>query len=225
MNGKDTEAVRSAASPDGSIAADGGSHVQGDIVRVLAGADMVAAHTVYPSLGPDGFVGFDIFRMQDGSPAEHWRAAQPLAAHSANGHSQFDGPAEVLYPGQVATTRKVVDYYVDRVLLARDHDLLCRFVVTDLVQHDPALGNGIGPMWAALADADVRYTRHTVTVADGEFALTACTGSVNDTPTAFYDLYRLEHAMIAEHWNVITVPSQPMPYSVTHPRPGPEARP
>ncbi|GHJ44348.1 hypothetical protein Cs7R123_16900 [Catellatospora sp. TT07R-123] len=191
-------------------AADGGCVC----VRVLTCGDVVAVHSLYPNMGP-GFVGFDIFRMADGVPAEHWSVLQPLAR--PGGQDEIGGPRTVSQPRQSSTSRRVVDYLVDNVLVPRDFEHLCRFVTTGLKQHRPGVADGIGGWWEQLRDQDVRYERRHLTVADGEFALTICTGTVGGRPTAFYDLFRLEHAMIAEHWGVQAGVPERLPYSNSFP--------
>ena len=38
-------------------------------------------------------------------------------------------------------------------------------------------------------------------LAEGNFVLSVCEGHVNQTPSSFFDLYRLENGMIVEHWD------------------------
>lgn len=196
--------------------AEGDLTVVGTPVRVLAGADLIAVHTA-SATAAGAFAGFDIFRLDGDDPAEHWRAVQQLPLYSTNGHSPVDGPCLISQPGQSATSRKVIDLFVGRVLIGGDHAQLCRFVTTGVIQHDPDIADGVSAMWLAVCDPRRSYQTHHMTVADGEFALTACTGTIDGEATAFYDLYRLEHAMIAEHWGVVTAAPEHMPYSVTAP--------
>ncbi|MDI1465931.1 hypothetical protein QEZ54_33650 [Catellatospora sp. KI3] len=204
------EAIPSAGDLLADWAADGGCVC----VRVLTCGDVVAVHSLYPGMGP-GFTGFDIFRLAEGVPAEHWSALQPVAV--PGGQAEIAGPRTVQQPRQSSTSRRVVDYLVDNVLVPRDYEHLCRFVTTGLVQHRPGVDDGIGALWTQLRDQDIRYQRRHLTVADGEFALTVCTGTVAGEPTAFYDLFRLEHAMIAEHWGVLSGVPERMPYSEAFP--------
>jgi predicted SnoaL-like aldol condensation-catalyzing enzyme len=42
---------------------------------------------------------------------------------------------------------------------------------------------------------------------EGNFVLVASEGSFGETPTAFYDLFRVQSGKIAEHWDTVeTIP-------------------
>jgi predicted SnoaL-like aldol condensation-catalyzing enzyme len=49
----------------------------------------------------------------------------------------------------------------------------------------------------------MRYDEIGIVVAEGNFVLTGASGALGETPTAFYDLWRLEDGLIVEHWDII----------------------
>lgn len=62
----------------------------GEIVRVIAEADLVVLHVKYfgwPS--PEGGAVIDIFRVDNGKIVEHWDVVQAIPAQSANENSMF----------------------------------------------------------------------------------------------------------------------------------------
>jgi hypothetical protein len=73
-----------------------------------------------------------------------------------------------------------------------------------------ALHHGIGAApviaWDLYRVADGRIVELAVQalLIDGEFVLTQSEGTARRNPVIFYDLWRLEHGLIAEHWDVIS---------------------
>lgn len=95
-----------------------------------------------------------------------------------------------------------------------------RYVAPDYVQHNPGLADGraaavaaLGPMFA---DRDKTFTIKRILV-DGNMALIHV--FVRPTPesrgAAVFDMYRLEHGKIVEHWDAI----QPIPENAANSHP------
>ncbi|MBV1854427.1 hypothetical protein [Catellatospora tritici] len=187
-----------------------GVHSSGRCHRVIADDDIVVIHAEFPGHSPAGdFTGFEILRLAGGRVAERWLALQPLS--DCVPFTDATGRAE--HVQQTRLSRRLVDYYTDHVLIGGDLPHIGRFIVTDLVQHMPTLGNGVAPLCTALANRLMCYHRRLLTVAEGEFVLTVCIGGVHDEPAVFYDLYRLDGAMIVEHWSVTTAVPANLPWS------------
>jgi predicted SnoaL-like aldol condensation-catalyzing enzyme len=181
----------------------------------MAADDIVVIQAEYPGHGPtDAFTGFEIIRLVDGEPAERWLAMQPVTGSPAI----TDAPDHAEHPERTGLSRRVVESYTDDVLIGGSLPRIGRYVVTDLVQHTAALGSGIAPLCAALANRLMCYRRRLLTVADGEFVLTVCTGGVHDEPAVFYDLYRVDTAVIVEHWSVTTPVPESLPWSAAQDR-------
>ena len=85
------------------------------------------------------------------------------------------------------------------------------------LQHNPQVEDGLAGLQAFMkANAEqgikMAYDEVHLTVAEGNFVLTASSGSLNDVPTAFYDLWRLDDGLIVEHWDIIaTIPTENLP--------------
>jgi predicted SnoaL-like aldol condensation-catalyzing enzyme len=53
----------------------------------------------------------------------------------------------------------------------------------------------------------VKYDRVHMVLGEGNFILVVAEGGFGDRPTAYYDMYRIQHGKIAEHWDVLeTIP-------------------
>ncbi|EXG82374.1 nuclear transport factor 2 family protein [Cryptosporangium arvum] len=220
---KDATAVDRWVSPDyvqhSSLAADGPEGIRGlvenlpdgfryDLHRVVADGDLVALHGTYHGFGPDPLVAFDIFRVADGVLAEHWDALTPVVAETVSGRSQTDGPTEVTDLDQTDANRELVAGFVENVLKGGKVDLLTEYLSTEsYAQHNVAIGDnldGLGSALQALADQGIAMVYDTVhqVIAEGNFVLTVSEGRFGPTPTAFYDLFRVDAGRIVEHWDV-----------------------
>lgn len=224
----DTYIQHNLSAPDGReafldlipAAADGGATV--NMHRVLVMGDMVAIHTTYflPMMGGD-LVGFDVFRFdENGLIVEHWDNLIPVDTPNPSGRTQTDGAVAITDLEQTqANCEKVVEF-IDRSLINPDPELdITQYINPEMyLQHNPAVADGLegfGGFMQSLAENNqvMGYTEVHFVVAQGNFVLTASEGVFGDadnpTPTAFYDLFRLENGLIVEHWDVIApIPPQ-----------------
>lgn len=188
-----------------------GLQSSGQCRRVIAADDIVVIHADFPGHAATGdFTGFEVIRLCGSEVAERWLALQPVTGSP----SPTDAPDHAEHPERTRLSRRVVDCYTENVLIGGDLPRISRFIVTDLVHHTPGLGDGVAPLCAVLANRLMCYHSRLLSVAEGEFVLTVCTGGVHDEPAVFYDLYRLDLAMIVEHWSVTTAVPTSLPRSV-----------
>ena len=177
-----------------------------DRARVLGEHDLVVAHGRYEGLGPAPTVAFDVWRVGHGKIAEHWDAHQAWAAQTVSGHTMIDGPTQIGSPETTAASRKVVEGFVELIMMGRDRAQIGRFFSGDsFIQHNPQIADGVSGLgeafqtgvWEAVVDKVHRI------VADGDFVFTQGEGLLRRQPTAFYDLFRVQDDKLAEHWDVV----------------------
>lgn len=214
----------------GSLAADGPeglrhlmqtlpAGVHYDLHRVIADGDLVALHGTFHGLGATPLVAFDIFRVAGDRLAEHWDAFAPVVETTVSGRSQTDGPTEVNDLKSTAANRALVTAFVDDVLKGGKVDTVTDYVSTEQYwQHNPVVGDGLdgfATAFAALAAQGINMVYDTVhrVIAEGNFVLTVSEGSFGATPTAFYDLFRVENGKIVEHWDVTPEIVTDLPHS------------
>jgi predicted SnoaL-like aldol condensation-catalyzing enzyme len=187
--------------------------------RVLAQGDVVALHGRYHGIGVGPVIAWDLYRVADGLIVEHWDGRQAEVTETASGHSMLDGPTEVTQPGATAANQQLVEPAVHAIFLEADLSALDRYWVADeaYIQHNPRIADtlsGLRNAFARFAEEGTGYafTRHHRTVADGEFVLTVYEGTSAGDPVIFYDLWRVEGGLIAEHWDVISEIPQALPH-------------
>jgi predicted SnoaL-like aldol condensation-catalyzing enzyme len=220
--------ARAADGPEGlrRLIAGLGADFRHDLHRVVADGDLVALHGTYHGSGLGGsgrrpLVGFDVFRVDgDGRLAEHWDALQPEAETTVSGRTETDGPAEVTDHDRTEANRALVTGLVEDVLRRGRAEAIPRYISTaQFDQHNPRIADGLDGLAAGLAaftrqGIDVVYdTVHRV-VAEGNLVLTVAEGRLGETPTAFYDLFRVAGGKVVEHWDA--TPALPPARAVPH---------
>jgi predicted SnoaL-like aldol condensation-catalyzing enzyme len=180
-------------------------------VRVFQDGDFVFAHTDYDFFGPK--IGFDIFRFENGKIVEHWDNLQTTAGPNPSGHTMTDGPTKPEDLDRTAANKKLVQSFVDDILVNGRMEKLAGYFDGDrYIQHNPQIGDGLSGLGKALdamakAGVTMKYNRIHRVLGEGNFVLVASEGSLGGKPTSFYDLFRVENGRIAEHWDTIeTIP-------------------
>jgi len=194
------------------------SGIRCTIHRVMAEGDLVVLHVTYENaqaFGGDTLVAFDVFRVANGKVAEHWDNLQPLARQTASGNSMTDGITRITDLDKTNRNKALVQAFVRDVLQGAAPDRVTEYIsTTQYMQHNPLVANGLDGLGAALkAFADngqaMSYARTPLVVADGNFVFTASEGKLGPTPTAFFDLFRIEDGKIVEHWDTVsTIPNE-----------------
>ena len=183
-------------------------------VRVFQDGNFVFAHTEYNFFGPK--IGFDVFRFEDGKIVEHWDNLQdmPKTANPSK-HTMTDGPTEVKDLNKTAANKKLVQGFVDDVLVNGKLDKLASYFDGDnYVQHNPQIGDGLSGLGSALlamakAGVTMKYDKIHKVLGEGNFVLAMSEGKLGGKHVAFYDLFRVEGDKIAEHWDTIeTIPEK-----------------
>ena len=195
----------------GSVAWLGSAPVKTTVnnIRAFEDGDKVFLQTVYNFAGMGEQVAFDIFRIDaDGKIAEHWDNLAAKAEPNPSGHTQIDGTM-VKKAVDREETRKVVASFVGDVLRGENPDKLTAYFDGDnYIQHNTGIADGLsglGSALAALAEQGIQmiYTKTHYVLADGDYGLAVSEGTFGETPTTYYDMFRVEDGKIAEHWDVM----------------------
>lgn len=177
------------------------------VIRAFTDGDYVITHTEYDFFGPK--VGFDIFRFEEGLIVEHWDNLQELASETVSGHSQLDGPNQVIDQDKTEANKQLIRGFVQDVLMGQAPQKITEYVSTETyIQHNPNVGDGLEALGAALqamneAGMPMVYEKNHFLFGEGNFVLTASEGIFMKKKVAFYDLFRIENGKIVEHWDAI----------------------
>lgn len=177
------------------------------VVRAFADEDFVFTHTEYNFFGPK--IGFDIFRFENGQIVEHWDNLQPVAEKTVSGRSQTDGPTRAVDLDRTEVNKKLVADLVADVLMGAHPEKITDYISTeDYAQHNPAVGDGLAALGAALeamarAGTPMIYTRNHMILGEGEFVLAVSEGQFLGKHSAFYDLFRVKDGKVVEHWDTV----------------------
>lgn len=189
--------------------------------RVMTEGDMVVLHNTYENaqaFGADTLVAFDVFRVADGEVVEHWDNLQVPPTETVSGRSMTDGPTAIVDLELTTQNKTVVEGFIADVLQGAAPEKITDYIAPDLyLQHNPLVGDGLGGLGAALAamaeaGQSMAYAETHFVVAEGNFVFAASEGTIGETPTAFFDLFRVADGMIVEHWDTVSAIPTEMPH-------------
>jgi predicted SnoaL-like aldol condensation-catalyzing enzyme len=176
--------------------------------RVIEDGDFVVAHTDYNFFGPK--IGFDIFRFENDRIVEHWDNLQEKPDRlNPSGRSMIDGPTDIKDTDRTAENKAFVRSFVETVLVKGEIAALPSFFNGDrYVQHNPQVADGLSGLASALdamAKQGISMEYHTVhrVLGEGNMVLVVSEGRFAGEHVAYYDLFRVERGVIAEHWDTI----------------------
>ena len=151
---------------------------------------------------------FEVFRFEDDRAVEHWDNIQPLQPPNPSGRGMLDGWTEITDLDKTEQNRALARRYVENVLIRGRFDHLERYLADDLIQHSPAIGDGVDAIRMVLATNEderpfIDYQKLHRVLAEGNFVLCVCEGERSGVHSSFYDLYRLADDRIVEHWDTV----------------------
>ena len=177
-----------------------------NIVRIFSDGDYVFAHTEYDF--SSSRIGFEVFRFEGDLTVEHWDNIQPKKGPNPSGHTMVDGPIEATDHGRTETNRAIVRSFVDEVLINGQLDKLKHYIDDGYyTEHNPRIGDGLLALRSALSDPvsnqgiTIQYDKAHRLLAEGNFVLSVCEGTLNEIHSSFYDLYRVARGKLVEHWD------------------------
>jgi predicted SnoaL-like aldol condensation-catalyzing enzyme len=134
---------------------------------------------------------------------EHWDVISPFTGPNPSGRTQVDGDTEIRDLEQTDANKALVAEYTRVVLQGGQVDRIADFVSDTLAQHSPETGDGIDALRQKLATAGREIVHRTIfrIVGSGHFVVTYSHVEIGKDEFAVFDIYRLEHGLIVEHWD------------------------
>ena len=176
-----------------------------NIVRIFSDGDYVFGHTEYDF--STRRIGFEVFRFEGDQTVEHWDNIMSRKGPNASGHSMVDGPVEATDLDKTEANRDLVRSFVDEVLINGHQDRLETYITSNFTEHNPRLQDGLPALRTALSNPEdgntIQYDRIHRLLAEGNFVLSVCEGSLKGRHTSFYDLFRIDQGRLVEHWDTV----------------------
>ena len=177
-----------------------------NIVRIFSDGDYVFAHTEYDF--DTSRIGFEIFRFEGDLTVEHWDNIQPREGPNPPVTPWLMGQPKQPIFDRTKYNREIVRSFVDEVLINGQLDKLENYIDDEcFTEHNPRIGDGLSALRSALSDPasnegiTIKYDRMHRILAEGNFVLTVSEGSVNGVHSSFFDLFRVAHGKLVEHWD------------------------
>jgi len=140
---------------------------------------------------------------------EHWDNIQTREGSNSSGHTMVSGPTRVTNHDRTEENRKIVQTFVDNVLINGNHLEIDTYISSEkFKQHNPRMIDGTAALIDALKHGSekrvrIQYKKNHKVLADGNFVLTVNEGTYNDIHSAIYDLFRVEDGKLVEHWDTV----------------------
>ncbi|MBN8825387.1 MULTISPECIES: nuclear transport factor 2 family protein [unclassified Spirosoma] len=172
-------------------------------IRLIAEGDYVVTNMSFGWAGKQKAV-IDLFRFRDGQVVEHWDAMADQPEITLNGHALIDGPLPHETPESTSQNKARVADFIEQVFIKRKLEKLPDFVADTLKQHRPEIANGLSGLKAYLQQQPAQQTVENVLriIAEGDFVVVQSSGTWQQKPTVFYDVFRLDEGLIVEHWGL-----------------------
>ena len=182
-------------------------------IRVFQDGPYVFTHTDYDFFGQK--IGFDIFRFEDGKIVEHWDNFQEIAGPNPDGHTMTDGPTNSQDLDKTDRNKALVwNFIEDMMINGKIETRLNYFNGNHYIQHNPYISDGISGFDQALEawgrqGITMKFDTVHQILGEGNFVLVVSEGVLGGRHTSFYDLFRVEHDKIVEHWDTLeTIPEK-----------------
>ena len=180
-------------------------------IRLINDGAHVIMHHVWNNAAPFGAedaAAFHIIRFDEsGLIAEHWNVMMNLTPTNPSGRTLVDGETGVRDLDKTDVNKHKVNLLMEKLISGSFVDLakqMRSFFLPSFHQHHPAIADGIAGFEAALNSKilEISIKKLHRVFAEGHFVLSITEGTLCGSSTAFYDLFRFENAMIAEHWSI-----------------------
>lgn len=180
------------------------------VVRAIAEGNFAVLHLQVEIAGKQHVV-IDLFRVEDGQLAEHWDVMQMHPSETISGRGMTDGAKTIEDVDKTADNKALVQQYYQTIWGDGDWDRLSDFVHEAVMQHNPAIGDGLPALAAAQHDSLQIETVHRL-VAEGNFVFAQLEALVDGVPHAINEIHRLADGLIVEQWTV----QQAIPEQMAH---------
>ncbi len=174
-----------------------------EIVRIFEDGPWVFCNA-YQSLndGEARWVTMDMFYTDpDGLILEHWDTISPFVDNTASGAGMVAGTKDIDKSADTTFNKSVVLEFTKQVLQEGRFENIPLFIADGIVQHGVQIGAGqAGYADWLTSDAAGAYEMMFQLIGQGDFVVTYGKRHAVGKDIAVFDLYRVAHGKIVEHW-------------------------
>ena len=125
-----------------------------------------------------------------------------------SGHTMTDGERGVKDIELTASNKQLIQRLMDAMLGIKPAPLTDFFDGDNYINHNPKAWDGLSGFAKGMEERKksgivTKYHRLRTIMAQGNYVFCITEGAMNDVPTAFFDLFRIENGKAAEHWDVV----------------------
>ncbi|GAA6181600.1 nuclear transport factor 2 family protein [Shimia sp. NS0008-38b] len=173
------------------------------IVRIFEDGPWVFC-SAFQSLnnGEAKWITMDLFYTDpDGLILEHWDTIAPYVEETASGAGMAAGTKEVDINADTVASKSLVLEFTKQVRQEGDFDKVSDFLADDIIQHSATIAAGhVGFESWLRSDEAGSYEMMFQLVGQGDFVATYGKRYARGKDIAVFDLYRVAHGKIVEHW-------------------------
>ncbi|MFE3326506.1 nuclear transport factor 2 family protein [Streptomyces sp. NPDC059176] len=185
-----------------------------EVVRAIEDGRYVFLHVAQTLGGTTHWVTADLFDTDTNDRiVEHWDTIAAGGRTTPSGHTQTSGATEVTDLDRTEGNKQKVSDFLVTVLQDGHTERIAEFISPDqYVQHSPEVADGIDGFTAFMAGLaaggkSLTYTKVHRLIGQGNFVVALSEVDWAGTPTAVFDIFRLQDGLIVEHWDV----AEPIP--------------
>lgn len=189
-------------------------------IRMLQDGEFIVMHHRWKNAQPFGFnqtAAFHIIRLNDlGVVAEHWNVMAEDQKLNKSGRTMLDGETLLRDFGKTESNKETVKKLFSQLSRETCFEFLSSYFDRELIQHHQDIADGLAELQNILKSQRLRYSGQHVVLGEANFVLSVSEGFLDDTHSAFYDLFRLAEGKIQEHWSITQeIPSENLANSNT----------
>lgn len=129
-------------------------------------------------------------------------------APNPSGHTMTDGETVLKDEEQTAENKQLISQLLDAMLGIKPAPLTTFFDGENYVNHNPKAWDGLSGFAKGMEERKksgivTRYDRVRLLMGEGNFVFSITEGAMNDVPTAFFDIFRIDGGKAVEHWDVV----------------------
>ena len=180
------------------------SSIRKSALRTVEEGTLLAIHSEQ-----EGNVVIQLYDTSSGEPRLIAENRQQIPdVPNPSGHTMTDGERGVKDIEQTASNKQLIQRLMDAMLGIKPAPLTDFFDGDNYINHNPKAWDGLSGFAKGMEERKksgivTKYHRLRTIIGQGNYVFCITEGAMNDVPTAFFDLFRIENGKAAEHWDVV----------------------